>query len=611
MPHGLVTLCLLGLLLGLILVLGPATVIHAQVTFTEEAVARGVVHQWNGDYFEGGGGNTGGGVALEDYDRDGDLDLFLGQVAGDPLLVLRNDGTGNFTDVSMQVGIGDVGTSKQVLVTDLDGDGQRDLLIAGWGVPVRLFRNRGDGTFENRTAGSGLDLTIGPGFPSLATGACAGDLDRDGDLDLHISFWYHGESATPEATNRLWINQGNMVFTEDTGAGVNNDEPSFQSSFADLNGDGWPDLVVAHDKQGGASYYQNLQDGTFDDLSKDTGLEGWVASAKLYVDGMGVALGDTDNDGDLDAYVTNTPQGNVMYRNDSPGDIVERAVAAGTLSQRFGWGTGFLDVDNDRLLDLYVVNTGFSSANLLYHNQGNNNFMDIAATAQVADISMGWSMASGDIDGDGDVDMVVTNDAAPTRLFVNQGTANHWTRLLLRGTVSNPDAVGARVCVTTGSVSQTREVQAGTGYLGHDSLALEIGLGADTSFDVNIEWPSGLVESHTSLNTDRPYLLIEGATPTSTTTVRGIELTVAPHPISDHSRISFTLPSPNPNATIELFDLRGRRVVRFPVGNDTRTGSVSWNSLRNASEGLAHGVYMLKLTSLGQSATRSIVLGGR
>lgn len=507
-----------------ILLLGGVMASSAQIQLRDDAADLGVSFVWN-DFWASG--DFGAGIAIEDFDGDGDLDLFFGTKNGAPLRVYRNDG-GTFTDISAVLDIATGFDVKQVLFADLDDDGHRDLVLSLWetegpfvlGGRLMILRNEGGDRF--------VDVSSSPVDSSmfwLPTGVTAGDFDRDGDLDLYVSVW---KSGPPEASsaNRLLRNEGGFRFTDVAAQlGVADIKKSFQPVFSDLNGDGWPDLLIAEDKFGGLTYYENDRAGGFVDRTVNSGLTGYFGppgtdQREFYVDGMGIAVGDHDNDGDLDVYVTSIATGNVFYENLGNGTFRNVAVANGTVSERNGWGTGFLDLDHDGWLDLFVVNFGFGAGenklDRVYRNNGASGspvtFTDVGPAAGIVIGDDGFAMAAGDLDRDGRIDVVVNAAAAPVRIYRNlTPRVGRWIVLSLVGTTSNRDGVGAKVHVSAGGRTWLREQRAGTSYLGFDSHELEFGLGDVALVDeIRVQWPSGHVDVWTDQPVNTRLRLVEG-----------------------------------------------------------------------------------------------------
>jgi len=296
--------------------------------------------------------------------------------------------------------------------------------------------------------------------------------------------------------------------------GVDSAKKSYQVMLTDLSGDGWLDIVVAEDKLGGATYYESSGGGNFTDQTDASGLDGYVFTSGNKADGMGLAVGDIDGDFDLDIYITNIFDGNLLYRNNGDGTFTDVAISSGTESLRIGWGCHFFDCDNDRAQDLYVTNFGGFGAgdngDRVYRNLGIGTFEDIAIATGINYTEDGFGMASGDIDGNGAVDILLSHGAAPIRLLMNEGIVGNWLKIELVGTDSNRDAIGAKVKIWTGEKVQYFEQHAGESYLSHHSHEMDIGLANATQVDsVSVWWPTGVTEVWYDLAANERHVLTE------------------------------------------------------------------------------------------------------
>jgi enediyne biosynthesis protein E4 len=501
---------------------------------------------------------TGTGVAIFDYDNDGWPDLFV--VNGttlDPLAgaapsnhLYRNHRDGTFTDVTLQAGLVHTGWGQGVCVGDYDNDGYEDLFVTYYGRNV-LYHNNGNGTFREvgdkaRVSGSGSVWSTGCAFV---------DYDRDGKLDLFVSSYVDfdlkntpapGERAScmwkgvpvmcgprglPWTKNILYRNRGDGTFedvTEKAGIGETNGHYGFSVSSLDFDDDGWPDLYVACDSTPSILYHNN-HDGTFTDVAV-------VAGAAFNEDGkeqagMGSAVGDYNGDGRLDIFKTNFSDDTAtLYRNNGDGtfDDVTFAAGLGLYTKYLGWGTAFLDVDNDGWPDLLLVNghvypevdsqhlgSEYQEPRILYHNRGNGTFEDISAEAGagITTPRSGRGLAVGDLWNDGRISAVVSNMNAPVSLLVNQvRSKNHWMGIRTAGSKSNRDGIGARIRVKAGSRVLVDEVRSGSSYDSSNDRRVHFGLGKTEKADwVEIRWPSGLVETFENLATDAIHTLQEGS----------------------------------------------------------------------------------------------------
>ncbi len=490
--------------------------------------------------------DMGPGLALDDLDGDGDLDLVLVALSG-PIRagraedaeiptsgpthrLFRNDG-GRFTDVTAGSGLDRRDFGIGVALGDVDGDGLLDIYLTCYG-PNRLLRNLGDLRFEDVTESAGV------GDAGFAGGAVFGDPDRDGDLDLYVcnyvDFIWDGKTAPPSdwgdyslpatmnpssygppAGNRYYRNRGNGTFDEVAKElGIDDAEgKSLTATFADFNEDGWPDLYVLNDVSKNA-YFENLGRGRFEDRSL-------TSLSADYRGAMGNAVGDLDGDGDLDLFITHwLAQENGAYtsfwRDRSPAELeagkglvfadVADMVGLGAASLEFvGWGTAFMDHDLDGVPDIVVVNGSTmpsksdkkrlepQRAQLFWQKPGKG-FYELGSAAGDcwSELWCARGLAEGDLDGDGDLDIVVSSNFERLRILRNEGPTGHWLTVRLRQPDGNRFAVGARVELEVGGRLQAGEIGAGTSYLSHRPLQLTFGLGAATRADrLLVVWPDG------------------------------------------------------------------------------------------------------------------------
>lgn len=488
-----------SLYLLLILTAGQA---EAQ-TFTDVAPTAGVAFP---------GENT-SASAWRDYDGDGDEDLFLpingGSFQPNDILA-RNEGNGQFLDVAASAGVlGQTALSFQQAAAwgDYDNDGDADLFVTNT-APYQLFRNNGDGTFSDVAPAMGLAF-----MPSGGTSAAWVDVDSDGWLDLYVTLW-----GQP---NRLFRSNGGVTFTDiAVSAGVAHGSASSSgAAFCDYDSDGDPDLYSCSvDGNDPGKLFRNNGDLTFTDVSAAAGIAPIRAADAIWAD--------FDGDGDFDLYVQNVNTGSVVgyhYLNTGSGTFIDAGTSTGL---RFTIPSGVVtraasvaDYDNDGDLDAYItcsnsVSGTIPPANYLFQNDGTGAFKEVAAAEGVADTRLSGGSSWADYDGDGDLDLFSANDwPQGCRLYRNDTTGAHWTRLVLVGVVSNRDAVGARVRLRAGGAWQVRQIHGGgTGFRCQDSLPVEFGLAGETSIEMLvIDWPSGLQETYTDLAADVEHVLVEGS----------------------------------------------------------------------------------------------------
>ncbi len=501
---------------------------------------------------------TGTGVAIFDYDNDGWPDIFLvngttleGFPSGTPPTnhLYRNNHDGTFTDVTAKAGLTATGWGQGVCVGDYDNDGWEDLYVTYYG-KNRLYHNQ-SGVFTEVAEGSGV---AGTG-KAWGTGCAFVDYDRDGLLDLMVANYVDfdvstapapGERAScvwkgvpvmcgprglPGAKNILYRNLGGDKF-EDVTAKAKIDQTSghygFSVSTLDYDDDGWPDSYVACDSTPSILYHNN-HDGTFTDRAV-------VAGAAFNEDGreqagMGSTVADYDGDGKLDIFKTNfSDDTSTLYRNNGNGtfDDVTFAAGLGLYTRYLGWGTMFLDFDNDGWPDLLLVNghvypevdkqnlgSNYEEPRILYHNNGNKTFSDVSSQSGsgITTVHAGRGLAIGDLWNDGRISAVISNMNASPSLLVNQvRTANHWIGLRMVGTKSNRDGIGAKVTVKAGSRLLVDEGRSGSSYDSNNDMRIHFGLGAATKIEwVQIRWPSGLAEQFDNISVDAIHSLKEGS----------------------------------------------------------------------------------------------------
>ena len=495
---------------------------------------------------------NGAGAAFFDYDNDGDMDVLLVNgstidhltTGGDPMVALyENDGHGRFRNVTAASGLDRRGWGTGVCIADVDNDGFQDVYVTALG-PNVLWRNTGKRRFV---------ATDEARDPRWSTGCAFGDYDRDGNVDLYVANYLKfdpakvprkGETScgrfmnlvvpcgprglTPES-GALYHNVGNGHFLDVTAASgvAHPGHFGFGVLFSDVDDDGWPDIYVANDSVPNL-LFRNRRNGTF----VEEGLLRGVAVSRDGREqaGMGVDAGDYDGDGRLDLVVTNFAQDyTTIYHNLGSGIFADNSFEAGVAAASrpyLGWGVGFVDIDNDGLLDLFVANghvypdvekTGTSTyhqRNLLFRNQGKGRFSKVTSSAggglEIARSSRG--AAFGDYDNDGDIDILISNiDDHPT-LLRNDTPGGRWITMRLVGVKSNRDGIGAKVTLVAGGRRQVAEVRAGSSYVSNNDIRLHFGLGTEVAVnEVEIRWPSGLVERANRLEPNRFYEAVEGS----------------------------------------------------------------------------------------------------
>ncbi|MGH9943359.1 MAG: CRTAC1 family protein [Pyrinomonadaceae bacterium] len=498
-----------------------------------------------------------GGVLLVDYDRDGWQDIYLtnaptvemalqGRKARSALY--RNNRDGTFADVTDKAGVGHPGFAMGGAVGDYNNDGWPDMYVTCLGGNV-LYRNNGDGAFTDVTK------AVGVADGRWSAGAAFGDYDGDGNLDLLVANYVDfklndlpsfGSSPTCKfrgldvqcgprglkgAGDSLFRNNSDGTFTDVTrqaNAGDPGGYYGMQVLWSDFNNTGRLDAYVANDSTPNF-YYRNDGQGKLTEIGLESGTG--VSGDGSEQGSMGVAIGDYLHTGRFSVFVTNfADEYNTLYRNEGNDNFADVSFAANVaqMSRPYvGWGTSFFDLDNDGWLDLLVVNghvypqidtlpsgARYRQPKLLHINQGDGTFCDASRQAgpalQEPRVSRG--AAFGDLDNDGHVDVVVNDlDGLPMILRNEGGDGNHWITLELVAVKGNRLAIGARVKLVAGGVTQTEEIRSGASYLSQNDLRLHFGTGKHAKIDlVEIRWPSGKVERLKDLAADKFYSVLEG-----------------------------------------------------------------------------------------------------
>ena len=501
---------------------------------------------------------TGSGAAFFDFDNDGWPDIFMvngSRLEGFPVgqeptsHLYRNNHDGTLTDVTQSAGAGLKGWGQGVCAGDYDNNGAVDLFVTFWGHNV-LLHNNGDGTFTDVTTKAGLWQDE----VAWSTGCAFVDYDRDGKLDLFVTHYVDLDLAhTPEpgssdicqwkgiptmcgprglkgTRNQLFHNNGDGTFTDVSDkSGVSKTALSYGFTVltGDFDNDGWPDVYVAVDSTASQMFHNN-GDGTFTETA--------VMSGVAYNDngheqaGMGAHAGDYDGDGWLDIIKTNFSDDTAtLYHNNHDGTFTDATLEAGLgkTTQFLGWGTLFVDVDNDGWPDIFMANghvypevdkkglsNTFRERKVLYWNQHNGKFSDVSLQAGpgITTPLNSHGVAAADFDNEGSVEILVNNSHDPPSLLKNYGDHGNWILLALTGSKSNRDGIGARVTVHADGHQQTQEVRSGGGYMSQSDFRLHFGLGRASKADaIEIRWPSGIIQRLTDVPANQITKIRESA----------------------------------------------------------------------------------------------------
>ncbi|MDA9328304.1 FG-GAP-like repeat-containing protein [Flavobacteriaceae bacterium] len=562
-----------------------SNILYSQIAFEDVASYIGVDYSY-------GDSEYGGGVSFADFNNDGWDDITYASEDGAQVYFFKNN-NGVFNLVTLN-GISNTYKTKQVIWIDYDNDGDKDLFATAIEGINQFYRNDGDMSFTN------ISSTIGFFQTDLFTyGASFGDIDNDGDLDAFIS---NRTNTEENQRNYLYRNDEGIYIdiTQSSGIpiqdedGNENSQLSFCTIFFDYNKDGFQDIYLANDKIDNINrLYKNLGDGTFEDVSVASG-------SGIAVNAMTTTLGDYNNDGWFDIYITNTQSsqagnGNVLLMNNADGTFTNVAEETGTTFNSFAWGAVFLDTDNDTLLDLYVsggfdgsIGSFLSAA--FYHQQNDGTFVIPQNIGFENDTRKSYSNAIGDINNDGKPDIIVCNDTENNFLWENKTVnENNWLKVKLEGVISNRDGIGNTIEISIDGQSQYRYTLAGEGYLSQNSFYEFFGTGTAIEIDyIKVTWTAtGIIETITNIDVNQAIIIKEGSGILSNTDIQTDNLfSMYPNP-SNNGIFKLSI-SDNERVSLQIFDLSGRLVTKK-------------DDLRNNDEiDVSHyhkGIYIAKISS--------------
>lgn len=446
-----------------------------------------------------GNNSPSGTASFFDFNYDGKDDICLASSAGAKSQFLLNK-EGGFANVDINIGDAEV---KQILWGDYDKDGDADLFIAMFGAPNQFFNNLGDSIFIDVSEQIGIIQNDGP-----TIGSTWGDINNDGWIDLLTLDYYLNNRDSKQVAYVYLNDQNGKLIQTDVGIDLIG-RSSFCASFFDYDNDGDEDLYIANDFHTGNVLYQNQGDGSFIDVSVEAG-------AGLEMAGMSVTIGDYDNNGYPDIYITNITSGNKLLKNSGDGTFLEVAEASGVAFNGVAWGAQFLDFDHDLDEDLYVSGMIYSSSDNVFSKLYENNADGTFSEKPLLDInqSSSYSNSIGDVNGDGFYDILVNNQSPDNSdLWCNTTNENNWLKLRLRGNESNSDAFGVKIEFQIQGTTYVKYVLASSGFLGQNSQYPIISMAEHTLLEsLEIYWPTGTIDRYQNLECCRTMEIHEGET---------------------------------------------------------------------------------------------------
>ena len=543
---------------------------------------------------EAGINNTGRnyGVAFGDFDNDGREDIYISRHY-EPNLLYRSLGNGQFVDVAASAGVASEENTTVSGWGDINNDGYLDLYLGNRTTPNILYLNNGDGTFQDISESAGVNS----GY--LTRAVLFGDVNRDGFVDLYV--------ANMNAPNFLYHNNGDNTFTDITvEANAEDFGVAMGSLFFDYDNDGDLDLYLTHDANQPNILYMNNGDGTFTDTSPFSG-------ANIAAQGMGVDIGDVNNDGYLDLYITNL-YSNELLINDGDGTFSLITETAGVGDLGMGWGTVWLDYNNDGLQDIYMSNDSYFTPypNILYKNKGDLSFEIVSEGTPLESMYGGYGVAVADVDDDGLVDLFQANSGTNdgNQLFINDNSNdNNWIKFRLKGTESNSFAIGAKITALAGDMIHTDEVCAGSSYASQNSFNIHFGLGSQEILDeVHIRWPNGLEETYYDLAVNQMYNVTEGEGLVSNTHTESspvLDIALSPNPVKKGNTAYLDI-NLQKEATIQVQILNaGGQIIHTERVQKLSAGQ---HQLPVYTDRLSEGMFFVKVSTTDGNVVKKIVV---
>ena len=523
-----------------IIIIFSLNLLKAQVIFEESANQLGVFINCEYTYL-------GNGITFFDYDNDGWDDITVASAEGEPIYFLKNI-NGNFVSQTLNISNNNA-RNKQVNWVDIDNDGDNDLFITSDNSGIRLFENVGNMVMSEITSTSGM---LSDNFPYY--GASWGDYNNDGFLDIFLSI------RDVDIPSILYKNNGDNTFTlANIEAGLLTEGfMSFCSVFIDYDNDGDQDIYVSNDKINNPNLlYRNNGDGTFTEVGQESNTD-------LYIDAMTTTVGDINNDGWFDIYVTNDNDDSVLLLNNADGTFSDTTSLYGVSFNSIGWGALFLDADNDTDIDLYVSGETDGSypqylSSAFYENQNGNSFQ-LNNSAIPNDFAESYSNATGDINNDGFPDIIV-NNINHENIFVWYNKSNNgknWLKVKLEGTTSNRNGIGSFIEISVDGNKQYRYTCLGEGYLSQNSATQHFGLGNQTMIDyIKVKWLSGTEDILYNVTVNQTLNILEGSSLSVNQFDNSSAFTYYPNPVNN----TLTLNAQNNIENVRMYNMLGQEVM--------------------------------------------------
>lgn len=552
------------------------------------------------------------GVSIIDYNNDGLEDLFITRKGRNNCL-FKNLGDGTFEEVGYQANVGYIGVSNFATWADFNNDGWTDFYLAtSTGEPNKLYRNKGDDTFEEFVEATETRII------AHTIAAIWGDVNHDGWLDLYV--------VNLNQDNIFLMNNGDGTFSDITAqSGLYGLRLSMGTVFIDYDGDNDLDIYASHDGPGNL-LFNNDGTGHFTEVSAQAGLN-------TKSQAMGVAVGDFNNDTWPDIYLTNLYH-NDLFKNNGDGTFTEISSSAGIEDEGMGWGVSWLDYDNDGWLDLYVANDSEYSdySNALFRNNGDETFTRVGLESEVESNGATYGTSTGDVNRDGKLDILISNQGKTdvAQLFINAATNNNrWLRLKLIGTKSNHSAIGASVVAQTQDKIWSRTVTSGGSWAADDSKWVHFGVGEKQWIEkLTVVWPDGGKEEFSNVPTNKAFSITEGQgielTEYDILSMTGEEIVTGLH-IDKHENeaIKITMVGQNPFTDEAILNIKSSDFKSLKISALNSNGlpikrllthkisegehRVKWDGKNQAGLDLPSGLYLISVTSRNFHKTLKVI----